>query len=189
MRPVSLSRIIILLPRGLGPLLKHTWGTRSAIVAGTPIHRQGRCRGVGATRLSGRDGSTRLNTSRTRSEKQRFTRASEHRPQRPRRVEPTLTPLGPGSSMEVAARTICLLRPAAHRLCAFLSLWSRLRCAEGSTLAAALTATSHPLLPFAHCRCAGARGNPTPTKGRGGSAEPQRRRPIYQSTPNRPTAR
>ena len=136
MRPVSLSRIIILLPRGLalGPLLKHTWGTRSAIVAGTPIHRQGRCRGVGATRLSGpRDGSTRLNTSRTRSEKQRFTRASEHRPQRPRRVEPTLTPLGPGSSMEVAARTICLLRPAAHRLCAFLSLWSRLRCRRKHT--------------------------------------------------------
>jgi hypothetical protein len=137
MRPVSLSRIIILLPRGLalGPLLKHTWGTRSAIVAGTRYTDRA---GVEELERLGsraeRDGSTRLNTtSRTRSEKQRFTRASEHRPQRPRRVEPTLTPLGPGSSMEVAARTICLLRPAAHRLCAFLSLWSRLRCRRKHT--------------------------------------------------------
>ena len=135
MRPVSLSRIIILLPRGLGPLLKHTWGTRSAIVAGTRYTDRA---GVEELERLGsraeRDGSTRLNTtSRTRSEKQPFTRASEHRPQRPRRVEPTLTPLGPGSSMEVAARTICLLRPAAHRLCAFLSLWSRLRCRRKHT--------------------------------------------------------
>ena len=138
MRPVSLSRIIILLPRGLalGPLLMSFEAHLGDPIRNRrwhSIHRQGRCRGVGATRLSGRDGSTRLNTSRTRSEKQRFTRASEHRPQRPRRVEPTLTPLGPGSSMEVAARTICLLRPAAHRLCAFLSLWSRLRCRRKHT--------------------------------------------------------
>ena len=137
MRPVSLSRIIILLPRGLalGPLLKHTWGTRSAIVAGT--------------RYTDRAGVEELERLGSRAETGRLVlilvahgpksnvlharQPSEHRPQRPRRVEPTLTPLGPGSSMEVAARTICLLRPAAHRLCAFLSLWSRLRCRRKHT--------------------------------------------------------